>query len=349
MMINEIDRYATAVRDFKSRLRKVETDKGIFIAYHSDADGIVGAALVAAWFKKVRGVGDILFHGYEHFRETEFENIKNRIRDGRYLVLVEGHGMPSCFDCFSPRVLNFDHHPLSCLENETLNPRFLKDFDVPCASQVILDVVGEDLAEEYEVATAFAAVMDFCTEPAQTLIEKHSPRFQPLESVRDIFLSCQYVPAWTNRIVAFLIDDPQPHHLVGDDILKNRRDQFRECLDYHSARFEKDRVVKGVLNYLEINAEGFRLASPLATNLSVRLRDRIILIGEPYADSDRVRVSIRNPSFDIDVGKEVTAVCNELDGADGTGHSRAASARLPRKFVEDFLEILSTKISGIRV
>lgn len=319
----------------KTMREKIDALSGrVLIAHHGDCDGIVGGALLAAYLKS-RGC-DLEYASAAEFRLADLPYFENAARNCDAAVFVEAQGMPREYERLDAKFLNVDHHPhpADTPIRRMLNPRAHEITPNPAIGLVMHELLGGP-----QWLASAASIIDYCPLPA-----KHLPRPEPFDEIRDTFLACQYVLPYTTGLAEFLSTLPSPEEFITREPYKTRRQLFRSRLagGINTAR------ERGPLMIAETESGDMRIASPLANRLSELFPTKCVVVGEVFADNNRL--SVRSPRTgsgqykEINIGHILGEIVKEIGAGDGTGHEKAGSARIPRNHTEDFLRRLEEKI-----
>lgn len=311
----------------------------VALLHHGDGDGVLGAALLARWFRD-RGC-EVSFTSRAEFREADLPHFLRGLDEADAGVFVEAEGMPPAYASLDDRVVNIDHHPEPPPSpfRRTLNPRRRGFAPVPCVAQVIWDLLADDLPDGARFLAALGALVDRAPEAAKAILLAEKSNLVKYADLEATFHAVQYASPLPERLADLLSGLPGPDEILFAEPFAGRRRRFLAALD--GARVEaRGRLIVSEVEPLEDEAgPPLRIASPLANRLSHRNPDRTVVVVDRVA-ADRLRLSVRAPGG-YDVGDVLARAAAPYPRSDGCGHERAGSARIPREALEAVLEALA--------
>ncbi|RMH57527.1 MAG: HAD-IIIA family hydrolase [Candidatus Hydrogenedentota bacterium] len=329
-------RKAPTYEDASRRMRDAlgSLPRRILIAHHGDCDGITGAALLTHWLEK--SGREVAISSRAEFRDEDLAHFEKAGRSCEAGVFLEAQGMPPSYLRLASLFLNIDHHPHPDRTPipKMLNPRDYGFDPCPCVTQVIFELLGDDLPEQAAAWTAIAATADYCIEPARDIIARHAPPAEMQAELIDTFLAIQYVEPLATKAARFLAPLPSFEEFLSAEPFVERRNNFRREL---TAAIEHAHIGKRTVIAITEPGE-FRLASPLANRLQDLHPDHAVISVE--LSSKTARYSVRNRSTTVPLGALLADLTARMGCGDGTGHEKAGSARVPRERHEEFLEHL---------
>lgn len=340
-----IDASGDAARYAADRARvraRLEAARRVLLVGHGDCDGTVAAGLVLR-FLSDRGVACAVASTAE-FRAADFARVAPEAARAETVVLLECQGSSPEWAALDHKAVVLDHHPpdphvRSCV----LNPRAAGLSPNPAAALVALDLVADALQPEALSAArwmaAAASTADRCRAAAATLIAAEAPRLARIEEIEDTFLAIQYDAPLCVRMIHAVATMPAPDFFLASEPFAGRRDVFRRAMRAAGAAAEAAAAAPGLLFVrLAAPAAGApRIASPLATRLGEAHPDRVVAVAEVDEAAGRARLSFRAASGGRDLGRLLGAAAADIEGADASGHERAASARVPLSALDRFL------------
>lgn len=335
----DIEGYQHALWEMRSR---IDSLKGrVLVAHHGDCDGITGGGLLAAYLMK-RDV-EVSYASAAEFRAGDVSYFEKAVASCSAGIFVEAQGMPPDYARLDGKFLNIDHHPHppDTPIRRMLNPRSHAITPNPAIGLVVYELLADAISEA-EWLAALASIVDYCRAPAELLIEKHRDKLARIDDLRDTFLASQYVLPFTTELAAFIATLPGPDDLLAREPFASRRELFKSRISdaLSSSRIGPRLVVA------ETIAGDMRIASPLANRLGDLHPTKCVVVIE--ASGHNARLSVRQRSEEIHIGRVlgeiVKKVCGDTPEADGTGHEKAGSARIPRSRTGDFLRELEEKI-----
>lgn len=332
----DIEGWLAACRAMRARLDALEGP--VLIAHHGDCDGIVGGGLLARYLGD-RGF-EVRYASAAEFRSGDFAYFRAAAADCASAVFVEAQGMPPEYRALDPLFLNIDHHPhpSDTPIARMLNPRAHGIAPNPAIGFVMYELLSDDLPSNAAWFAALASIVDYCPASARTLIARCATELEKLDELRDAFLASQYVRPHTMKLAGLIATLPSPEELLAAEPFRARRVEFARLIaDAETASRVDDRFV-----IARTSAGEFRVASPLANRLSDRHPSKCVVVIEQSGDTSRL--SVRQRSMGINVGRILGEIVARLGAGDGTGHEKAGSARIPSTRVDAFLRILEEKI-----
>ena len=323
----------------------------VVLLHHGDGDGILGAALLAAWLG-ARGKS-VSFASRAEFRADDIPFWEEALADAEAAeppggIFVEAQGMPESYARFDARCLNIDHHPhpTDTPIRRMLNPRTHGLAPIPCIAHVVWDLLADDLPPRARFFAALGAAVDRCPDPAREILLAEKQNLFRLADLEATFHAVQYASPLPERLAEFLSTLPSPEAILAAEPFAARRKRFARAIEAAAAeaREKKGILFARVAPVFDEAGPPLRIASPLANRLSSRHPDRIVAVAEAAggmeeSDGARLRVSFRAPasSRGFHLGHALAAATGAWPGSDGTGHERAGSARIPSARLEELL------------
>lgn len=330
------DLYIDSINEFKNFfshfLMKFEK---YLLVYHGDCDGIISAVLVNNVLKKNNKT--VNFYGVAQFREPEYNEIIKLIDSETGVVFLEGYGMPDIYENLSLQSVNIDHHPLNDKIKTFINPRKYDILPNPANALLTYELVAHNLTADFKDYVYLASVMDYCFEASGNI--KINFNEDSLLDLKNTFFAIQYDNNFTNYTVKLLSDYISFDDLLTDNFLKERKEKYISIFNDEFAKAKTNLLAeksKVFVHYIE--KSDFRISSSIANKLSDVSDNKIVVIAEK--DENRSRLSIRNRSFDLNIGKFLNELCQTIPDSDATGHEKAASVRANNTDVDFILKKL---------
>ncbi len=356
----------------------------VLIAHHGDADGIIGAGLLAAYLQQRDCT--ISFASSAEFGKKEFHLYREAVRGCTAGIFIEAQGMPDCYRELDPLFLNIDHHPSPRppLLSRTLNPWLHNVSPLPCAAYIVYDLLHEHLPPATGGLAAQPQPENTSDAPAwhnagwlaarpQLKNTDGAPPWHTASWLAALGSILDYCPDAARDLIA-----REQHNLVR---LPELRDTFHavqyttplvcdlaalvatlpspDTLLVAEPFATRRATYRDLLTTARATAEisatcvvartvagDFRLASPLANTLQDAHPDRAVIVIEEQPLLDRARFSVRWRHARQHVGTLLAAIARELGAGDGTGHATAGSARVPLARQDAFLSRLRAAIAA---
>ena len=321
-------------------LNKLTQKNNVLIAYHGAAAGEVSAVFIIKFLQKKK-INKYSLYNFAELRNKEFTELEKKIKSKKYdkLIVLEGFGLPQCFEKFNDIAINIDSH---FNDNEPirtfLNPVAAKFSPIPSTSLVIYDLLREFIPEKYKWLVAVSSILDYSSEAAQLIIQDCKDSLQKLTDIRYTFWSCQYVEKAGDLLISKLVEKPTVALFETDKELISRKNQFLKKINEHIEKIKK--TTKGGPIYYEVESDTFRLTSPLASFLMDQYSDRLIFIVEKFKDSDDVRISARYGNPEINIGKICQKFARIFEHTDAVKHNDTASFRTKKKMIKPIFDKL---------
>lgn len=312
---------------------------------HGDTDGICAATLAYArypdakiWFTHPAGFyNDIKGTKADHIVICDIaisERDKARIFEELRRLTSEGE------------VTYIDHHPLPL---ETISA------DVPAthvvrdktrsASEQAYAFFKEHLDPELNRVALFGAISDYCDETAfvreelnfydkRTIYMEASLLSQCLgESRRDYKLK--------KRIIEALVSNTMPS-AMEDVVKKAIKATKKEWRAYE--RTTKNVEVMG--NIAVVNNIPKGVSAAKSAKFAIGITGAEVALGVKFRDENANISARKHTDSPVDLDRTLRIIAPRFGGSGG-GHPSAAGARVPRKALDDFLNVLSKEVSAV--
>ncbi len=321
-------------------LNNISVKEKVLIAYHGAAAGEISALFMIKYLEK-RKIKEYLLFNFAELRNKEFEEIQQKIKTKKIdkLIILEGFGLPECYEKFNGIAINIDSHfndkePIKLF----LNPVAAKFSPVPSVSLVMYDLLKDYIPEKFKWLVAASSILDYNSEAAQLIIQDCKDKLLKFHEIKYSFWSCQYVEKAGNSLIAKLLEKPTPSLFETDKEIVTRKEMFLKKINEYIEEVKKK--VKNGPVYYEISCDTFRLTSPLASFLMDLYKDKLIFIFEKFKESDDVRISTRYGNPEVNLGKICQKLSKEFDKTDAIGYNDTASFRTKKKYIKPILEKL---------
>jgi len=290
-------------------LNNISVKEKVLIAYHGAAAGEISALFMIKYLEK-RKIKEYLLFNFAELRNKEFEEIQQKIKTKKIdkLIILEGFGLPECYEKFNGIAINIDSHfndkePIKLF----LNPVAAKFSPVPSVSLVMYDLLKDYIPEKFKWLVAASSILDYNSEAAQLIIQDCKDKLLKFHEIKYSFWSCQYVEKAGNSLIAKLLEKPTPSLFETDKEIVTRKEMF----------------LKKINEYL-----------------MDLYKDKLIFIVEKFKESDDVRISTRYGNPEVNLGKICQKLSKEFDKTDAIGYNDTASFRTKKKYIKPILEKL---------
>ncbi|HOK39628.1 MAG TPA: DHH family phosphoesterase [bacterium] len=324
--------------DIKNFNRKIEAFYNLLInilnkynkyllVYHADCDGIVSAIQIYNFLSQ-KNLKINLF-GVAQFRNDEYNQIIKIKENQQYIIFLEGYGMSNEYKIFNDIALNIDHHPIQNIITNFLNPREFHISPNPANALLVYELLKNNIDERYKEWVALASIMDYCEEAAENLLAEIKFVDEELIELKNIFYAIQYNNEWCNYVIKKLNKYYTFKEFIKDEKLQRQKIKYLDFYNKHFNAAQNTINPKSKILFYSLEKSQFRIASSLANRLSDLYADKIIIIAE--LDNERARLSVRNRTYNCNIGEYLKQLCEQLKNADATGHEKAASARINKE------------------
>ena len=245
--------------------------------------------------------------------------------------------------CFSV-VHYIDHHPLDIdLKNKLcdLNVDLCHSVEESASVLTYLKLVDK-LKSGANILATYGAVTDYMDDApyAKKEISRFDRQFILLESTLLTYalLGCNDDYSFRNSIVIALSEMKFPHEIDGVLEYANKGlEQITRLMNYVS----KNGVKRTWISVME-SKEG---SNGIIANLLIGAFDTPVGVSYRLVkDEDIYEISLRGAyTSKYDLGRIVTKVTAMIGGVGG-GHKKASGARIPKKFLNDFLDMIELQI-----
>ncbi|MCD6508906.1 MAG: DHH family phosphoesterase [Thermoprotei archaeon] len=314
-----------------------------WIFAHGDGDGVTSAALALA----AVGEAEIFFthpHGL-------YGDLRDNVKPGDDVIIVdialnESH-LESLIDIFSSisgkgEFIYIDHHPEPIgLGMDELPGIVVHDISA-CAAELTFRFFEDKLPWEYNRVALYGAIADYMADTpfARRALEDWDMRLiyfeagvlsQGLEGSRKMY-------DFKRHVVKHLSENRLPSAL-SELLVRALIESVSE--EEMIQEIKKSLKVKGNVAYV-LNPSGS--VSRAATYVRALAKTRIGLAGEVRKDT--IIMSLRTNDEKIDLNLMLRELSKETP-VEGGGHKRAAGARVPVKYFEEFIDRLNEEVLRI--
>lgn len=331
-------------KEFFDFIDKIDEEDKTVILTHTDLDGIASAVFLQKILEgKEKKVSDIIFLDYRNnmweewiFKLEEKEVNKIFISDiAADLLDLEGfEKLREKFDVFL-----IDHHPIN--PNLINEKNIIKTASVDCSTYAIY-LLGEGILNPNEWGWLVCATIfsEFSYKKLETF--EFMKKFYPTITMEDLASS---VPGLNSRkISSALIYYENDKRKVFDLVLEKNMEELEQAFEVVEGEIEE--IVSGFMEKAEYYPEKkmyiyeieskFNVASYVTTLVSKMKPDYsfISIVGR----GSMLKVSARNQSGKVDMGKLMEKGVFGFENASGGGHVEAAAARFKREDLAKFKE-----------
>ncbi|RLE66088.1 MAG: phosphoesterase [Thermoprotei archaeon] len=310
---------------------------------HGDGDGVTSAALVSA----ALGPVNVFFtHPY-----GLYDDIKENVKPGDHVIIVdialnEAHlnDLVKLFSRISSEgeLTYIDHHPEPLGIRIKELPGNVVHSEEACAAELTFKFFEDKLPWEYNRVALYGAISDYMinTQFVRKALEDWDMRFvyfeagvlsQGMEGSRKMY-------DFKRHVVEHLSQNRLPSSL-SELLIRALIESVNE--EKMIREIKGSFKVKGEIAYI-LNPSGS--IARAATYVKALAGRKVGVAGEIRGDI--VIMSLRTSEEDIDLNKVLRRLSKEIP-VHGGGHRKAAGARVPLKYFEEFIDMLNGKITQL--
>ncbi len=319
------------------------SERSICLTHGKDVDGLASASII-----RLATDADVILANYGNLikKLSEIRNTRTvyicdlGLNDSIAQVFMEQVKRIKCF----ADIHYIDHHPLKeRLRNNlsNLGVDLTHSLD-ECASVLTYLKLKDRIQKGANLLAAYGAVTDYMDEKpsAKKIISHYDRQFILLEStlLTHALLGAGDDIEFKDRLISSLSEMKLPHEI------EHVIDYAQQGLDdTYGLMSEVEK--KGVKSTWTAYMESEKGSSGTIANLLVGTFE--VPVGIAYRlleDEDLYEVSLRSSDEStLNLGRIVTQV-TEMLGGSGGGHKKASGARIPRKLIKDFLDLMEFQI-----
>ncbi len=335
---------------FSEKVEKFIRDNDNFtVLYHMDCDGIVSAVLLK---KTIESLGKTV----KTFRASNYEDFEtlDAFSLSASVIICDMEVKPENLDAFRGKNLCvIDHHRLVGLEKEEnilyVNPKHWGDLKyTPCS---LLEYrLFERFVSSLDWLATVGLISDSGGKENTDFVRSVASKYNiPLKDDEFLFQNDFGVAA--DMVNSVIVMQRRKGASVAvkilskasslKDVLANEEfiqpyDKMRKQSEKLSRKFEREKVVSGIVEFFENNPSDKAFSSTLITTLSHTGEHygKIIVFLTDISD-DKVRINVRANGVEISIPDVLNKVFMTLEG-EGGGHDKAAGATINQKDKERF-------------
>lgn len=336
---------------FYDFVKSIKKNDKVAIISHNDFDGVASIVFLQKILNSQKIKPELIYFSTyaENMFDKYLEEMKNKKISKVFVVDIQADTSASegferlrnSFDVFW-----IDHHPL--IENSNYE-KTLKTSTSDCATLILFDLAKNYFdASDFNWLVCAAMVSDWSFRNPENMdyIKKYYPDFDE-NNLKDsdigkmvitINNSLIYYRNKEKKVFKFLIEKDlvslkKVEHEVEEELQRVVKDYFKKAEFYP----EKD------LYFYHGNSK-FHLISVVSNVVTMKKKDKIIVFASDI-ENGMVKVSARNQSGKVDLGKILKKSVEGLENSVGGGHIYAASASFMKKDLQKFKEKLLKAIN----
>ncbi len=334
-------------------MEKISNKDGVVIIFNNDGDGICSCALFMKYLKK-KGAGEPYIINQpmpvdQNIIKRIQTSLPNKIIfldmaiDQQSDIIKKLKGIAD--------ILVIDHHQVhKDLNSENVvhhNPRLEDSKTYQSTTYLVYKLISQlDDYSDYLWIAAAGMISDYNLDYSKDVVEDVRKAYNVKEEklydsflgrIADMIASTIITKAMScEQIVHSLVktesveDFKAPALTESYKEIKNEMEMLVQDFSAHSEKY-------GDLILYNINSK-YKLGSSLSTKVSEKHHKKTVIIYE--IRGSKVKISGRNQSMSVNVGRLLGEACKGIKGAAGGGHEAAAGATVPTDHWEEFKERL---------
>ena len=239
------------------------------------------------------------------------------------------------------KVLIIDHHPI----NEKLEDKsgIIKTESKDCSAHCIFDFAKNYFdTKNLEWLVCSAIIMDYCWTKDENFnfIKSVYPKTtkediwnsEPGKNGKKIANALIYYSPEFRKVYDLVLKKDFKKLEKADEIIQeeivNWKDEFRKEAEY----FPKKNL------YFYYGNPKYRITSVITSEISQKEKpnDTLIFVSTTKDDENMLKLSARNQSGNVDLGKVLKKSVEGFEDSSAGGHAKASAANFPKKYLDEF-------------
>ena len=334
-------------------MKNMDKKDGIVIIFNNDGDGICSCALFMKYLKK-KGLGEPYIINQpmpvdQNIIKRIQTSLPNKIIfldmaiDQQWDIVKKLKGIAD--------ILIVDHHQIhKDLNSENVmhyNPRLKNPKLYQSTTYLVYKLISQlDNFSDYLWIAAAGMISDYNLDDSKDIADEIRQKYKITEKklydsylgrIADMISSVVVTKAMScEQVVHALVKAEQPEDFKAPALTDSYK-EIKNEMDFLENDFSAHAEKHGDLILYNINSK-YKLSSNLSTTVSEKHQKKTIVIYE--FRGAKVKISARNQSMSVNVGKLLGEACNGIKNAAGGGHEAAAGATVPKEHWEEFKERL---------